>query len=200
MKKSTFPARQTKTSSLLLFVCALIIAAPESVLADPPPWAPAHGWRKKHDPYYVGYSGKKWENDYGVLSGRCNRSAVGAVLGGVVGGAVGSQVGGGEGRKVATILGAVLGAAIGAKIGRDMDQADRACLAHAIELVETNRNTRWSNPQTGVSYVLTPTRDYIRDGHNCRDYNLQLSSGKGRGEQTRGTACKAGDGAWRIMG
>ena len=49
-----------------------------------------------------------------------------------------------------------------------------------------------------MSYVLTPTRDYIRDGHNCRDYNLQLSSRKGR-EQTRGTACKAGDGAWRII-
>lgn len=199
MKKFTHPALRSNLSSAVLVVCALGVGVPEFVLADPPPWAPAHGWRKKHDPYYVGYSGKKWENDYGVLSGQCNRSAVGAVLGGVVGGAVGSQVGGGEGRKVATILGAVLGAAIGAKIGRDMDQADRACVAHAIELVETNRNARWSNSQTGVSYVLTPTRDYIRDGRNCRDYNLQLSSGKGR-EQTRGTACKAGDGAWRIIG
>jgi hypothetical protein len=41
-----------------------------SAHADPPSWAPAHGWRKKHDPDYVGYTGKKWPDDYGVVSGR----------------------------------------------------------------------------------------------------------------------------------
>ena len=28
------------------------------VLASPPDWAPAHGWRKKNDPAYAGYSGR----------------------------------------------------------------------------------------------------------------------------------------------
>lgn len=64
-----------------------------AVYADPPPWAPAHGWRKKHDPYYVGYAGHQWPNDYGISSGRCNREAVGTALGGIVGGAIGSTVG-----------------------------------------------------------------------------------------------------------
>ena len=68
---------------------SLLVAAPAP--ADPPPWAPAHGWRKKNDPNYIGYTGKKWDKDYGVVEGHCNTEAIGAVLGGVVGGAVGSR-------------------------------------------------------------------------------------------------------------
>lgn len=199
MKTSRSPAMRSRVSPAILLACAVAVALPEYTLADPPPWAPAHGWRKKNDPYYTGYSGRKWENDYGIIAGTCNRSAVGAVVGGVVGGAVGSQVGQGQGRQVATILGAVLGAAVGAKIGHDMDQTDRACTAHAIELVETNRKVTWSNQQTGVTYLLTPTRDYISSGRNCRDYTLQLSSARGR-ETTRGTACMTGQGTWQIAG
>src|SRR5258707_819066 len=71
-----------------LFTLALL---PVPAPADPPPWAPAHGWRKKNDPNYVGYTGRKWEKDYGVVEGHCNTQAIGAVLGGVVGGAVGSR-------------------------------------------------------------------------------------------------------------
>src|SRR3989304_2554462 len=59
---------------------------PPPALSDPPPWAPAHGWRKKNDPHYVGYTGKKWERDYGIIGGRCHTAAVGAALGGAVGG------------------------------------------------------------------------------------------------------------------
>ena len=33
-------------------------------LSQPPPHAPAHGWRKKNDPYYVGYTGRQWERDF----------------------------------------------------------------------------------------------------------------------------------------
>src|SRR6266516_5415422 len=78
--------------------------------ADPPPWAPAHGWRKKNDPNYVGYTGKKWDKDYGVIEGRCNSAAVGAVLGGAVGGVVGSRAANKEDRPVAIVVGTVLGA------------------------------------------------------------------------------------------
>ena len=92
-------------------------------LADPPAHAPAHGWRKKHDPSYVGYTGREWPRDYGVVEGTCNRKEIGTVLGAVVGGAIGSQIGDGSGRTVAIIVGSVLGAVIGREIGRDMDRA-----------------------------------------------------------------------------
>ena len=89
---------------------ALAVMLPVNVYGDPPPWAPAHGWRKKNDPYYTGYSGKRWRKDYGVVEGSCNREAVGAAVGGIAGGAVGSQFGKGSGRQVAIVVGAIVGA------------------------------------------------------------------------------------------
>jgi hypothetical protein len=96
---------------LLAIVTALLLPLAPSADADPPSHAPAHGWRKKHDPYYLGYSGKKWEQDYGILEGTCNREAVGAVLGGATGAAIGAAASDGKG--VAILVGAVLGAVVG---------------------------------------------------------------------------------------
>ena len=91
----------------------------------------------------------------------------------------------------------IIGAAIGAKIGKDLDAGDRACVAHAVELVQVNRSVGWSNSQTGVASKLTPVAEVKRNGQACRDYTLQMSIG-GRSETTRGTACRAGPGAWKI--
>src|SRR5689334_15564252 len=107
--------------ALALALAATFALPAAPALADPPPWAPAHGWRKKNDPNYVGYTGHKWDNDYGIVEGHCDWQAVGAVVGGVIGAAAGSQVGKGSGKTVATIVGAVLGSAIGAKIGANVD-------------------------------------------------------------------------------
>src|SRR2546430_15626909 len=105
-----------KGSTRLAFVVLLSLGLlPVPSPADPPPWAPAHGWRKKNDPNYVGYTGKKWEKDYGVLEGHCNNQAVGAVLGGVVGGAGGTPAGKKEELAGAELLG---GAAGGASCGQ----------------------------------------------------------------------------------
>ena len=71
---------------LRLLAGAVLTTAAFVVLADPPPHAPAHGWRAKHDSYYVGYTGTRWPSDYEITSGHCNREEVGAVIGGVTGG------------------------------------------------------------------------------------------------------------------
>ena len=92
----------------------LALALPCIALADPPTWAPAHGWRKKNDPTYAGYSGRSWNDDFGIQSGRCNREDVGAVLGGIAGGTLGAEVGKEGGRAIAIVVGTVIGAAIGA--------------------------------------------------------------------------------------
>ena len=114
----------TKTlRGALALVLTLMSAA---VLADPPDHAKAHGWRKKHDPAYVGYTGREWERDYGIVEGSCHRKEIGTVVGAVVGGAIGSQVGDGSGRTAAIIVGSVLGAVIGREIGRDLDDGDQA--------------------------------------------------------------------------
>lgn len=164
--------------------------------ADPPSHAPAHGWRKKHDPYYVGYTGRQWERDYGILEGNCNRKTIGAVLGGVVGGAVGSQVGEGSDRKVAIVLGTVIGALIGRQIGRNMDEKDRACIGHALELAKGGQSVRWANEATGVTYLVTPAAG-AKDGGACRNFKLKATR-EGRSRIQDGRACRSGDGVWQM--
>lgn len=188
-----------RPSGLLAIAIAIaaVVAAPPFALADPPPWAPAHGWRKKHDPYYEGYAGKKWEKDYGVVEGRCYREAAGAAIGGVVGGAIGSQVGGGDGRKIAVVLGAVLGAAVGAKIGRDLDNADRACIGHALELSGDKRSVAWRAGE--VQYLLTPVSGFERGGRPCRNYILAVTGVGEKKDSIKGAACRAGDGSWQVV-
>jgi surface antigen len=182
-------------AALVAFVSLSLVPVPAP--AEPPPWAPAHGWRKKNDPDYTGYTGKKWHKDYGILSGRCNTEAIGAVLGGAVGGVVGSRAGDGRDRPVAIVLGTVLGAVIGAKIGRELDASDRACMGHALELAGASTTVSWSNASTGVTYRLTPTRN-LREGQQpCREFTAVAASGD-RTERLNGLACRRGDGDWDV--
>jgi surface antigen len=183
---------------LALAAGVFAVAVPRSAYADPPPWAPAHGKRKKGEEY-TGYNGKKWQRDYGVLEGRCNREAVGAVLGGVVGGTVGSQVGEGQNRQIAIVIGTIAGAAIGAQIGRDMDESDRACVGHALELAGDKKRVTWKGADGRTTYRLTPVRGFEQDGAHCREFDLRVASGE-RQETKRAKACPAGNGNWRIVG
>src|SRR5690606_42053966 len=111
-------------SAALTAALALFAAWSAGALADPPPHAPAHGWRKKHDPYYLGYSGVRYEQDFGIVSGRCNREEIATVVGGAVGGYLGSRIAE-EHPVVGTVLGTVAGAVIGKRIGRELDERDR---------------------------------------------------------------------------
>src|SRR5687768_11099143 len=137
-----------KTAFAAILCASVLGSAP--ALSDPPDHAKAHGWRKKHDPAYVGYTGREWERDYGVIEGSCHRKEIGTVLGAVVGGAIGSQVGDGSGRTVAIIVGSVLGAVIGREIGRDLDDGDRACIGHSLELAKPGQSVRWVNDVSKV--------------------------------------------------
>jgi surface antigen len=187
---------RTKLAFLTISAALLVPAAP-TAYADPPPWAPAHGWRKKHDPYYTGYSGKHWEKDYGIIGGKCNRDAIGTVLGGAVGGAIGSTVGKGDGRTVAIIIGTVLGAVIGNRIGKEMDEADRACIGHALELAADRRSVGWAGGN-GLNYIVTPLNNFNHDGMKCREYRLRVN-GRGYDEDQREKACLVGEGRWEPM-
>jgi surface antigen len=207
--------------------------------ADPPEWAPAHGWRKKqarddherhrdewrsdrrddndddddehehngwrrhrdwHKPTHSntpGYSGRRWPKDYGVISGHCDYRAVGAVVGGVIGGAVGARVGNDENRPIAILLGAVIGAVAGANVGRTIEEADRACIGHSLELTQDGRPVQWSNPHTGASYVVTPHAGFEHQGRVCREFDV-LVSHEGREHPSHGRACQI-DGGWQVQ-
>jgi surface antigen len=181
--------------ALLALICLAFVPVPSP--AEPPPWAPAHGWRKKNDPNYVGYTGKKWHNDYGIFEGRCNTAAVAAVLGGVTGAVIGSQASDERDRPVAIVLGTTLGAVIGAKIGEEIDNNDRACMGHALELAGERKTVVWTNERTGVRYRLTPTRNITSARQPCREFRTIVSHGK-RNETVTGMACRRGSGEWTF--
>ena len=181
-----------------LLIAALTAPLAPAVYADPPQWAPAHGWRKKHDPEYVGYTGKKWPDDYGVISGHCNYETAGAVVGGAVGGAIGSTVGKGDDKPVAILVGSVIGAVIGARIGREIEQQDRSCIAHSLELAHDRTKVTWDNPNTGVKYLLTPQGGFDRDGKHCRAFELRRTL-NGRDEKSEGKACQSREGRWELV-
>jgi surface antigen len=183
-----------------LIVAGLVagLALPGPVLADPPAHAPAHGWRKKNDPYYVGYTGRQWSDDYGVRSGRCDRDRAGAALGAVVGGAIGAAVGDGDDRLIAILAGATIGAVIGHEIGDEMDDDDRACFGHSLELLEDGHKVAWDGSKRGMQYTLTPDRRFERDGRVCRHFSL-LREFDGRKLSREAAACRYGEGDWRMI-
>jgi surface antigen len=178
-------------------VLTLVVAWTASAVADPPAHAPAHGWRKKHGDHYVGRTVVEWEHDYEISSGRCNRDAIGAVVGGVVGGAIAHRVAD-EHPVVATIIGVTAGALVGHRIGRELDERDRDCFGHALELGEVGRTVIWTNEVTGVRYELSPGADRERNGTPCREFTMIAVAGKEKSSR-RGLACQSQPGVWQVM-
>lgn len=176
----------------------------------PPPWAPAHGYRRKHghkhDHHHHYYDDDDYDEhehhvavpDVGIELGRCNRELIGGILGGVTGGVVGSQVGKGSTRTAVTIGGTIVGVLIGGAIGRSMDEADQACVAHTLEQAPPGHAVTWNDPD-GRYYQVVPLEAYEdRAGRTCREYRTTATIG-GRNQQLYGSACRDADGNWQRM-
>ena len=193
--------RQTGKSSIVTaFALTALLGAPLA-LATPPPHAPAHGWRAKHDPGYHGYrgyTGYEWERDYGITRGRCNRDEIGTVAGAVVGGAIGSAVSKGDSRIIAILAGATIGAIVGREIGRDMNDSDRACMGHALEIGTYGQRISWTGPRPGLDYTMALGDGFRRDGHVCRRFSVEREF-DGRRMRKQSAACRVGEGEWRLI-
>ena len=165
----------------------------------PPPWAPAHGYRRK-----AGFYDNLGYRDYGLKNppidlslGRCNSEIIGQILGGGLGAVAGSQVGSGNGRLVAVATGAIIGVLVGGEVGRRMDRVDALCVDQALENAPDGETIVWTSDQQ--DYALTPTRTVASaDGQYCRDYVAESTIG-GRPAQTHGTACRQPDGSWKLV-
>jgi surface antigen len=204
---------------VLCLLAALVASAAPPVVADPPPWAPAYGWRAKHhDEHYHKHADKRhyeherYEHDreeqeryatyqapYGLDLGHCNRAVLGGVLGGAAGAAVGSTVGKHDGRTAAIVGGAIIGVLVGGAIGQYMDSVDQNCVGQTLEHVPDGETIVWQNPNVGGAYQVTPAETYQRaDGRYCREYVTEVIIG-GRREQAYGTACRQPDGSWQVV-
>jgi surface antigen len=199
--------KKTATTALMAALAAsFLITAP--VKADPPPWAPAHGWREKHghDRYYEvrPVYALPWRSQapapYGISQGTCHRETLGAVLGGGAGALLGSTIGKSDGKLLAVAGGAILGVLAGGAIGRSMDQVDQNCIGQALEHAPNGSRIAWRNPQAGNAlYTVVPSQTYqAQDGRYCREYTADARIG-GRVQQTYGTACRQPDGSWQIV-
>ena len=82
--------------------------------------------------------------------------------------------------------------------GLAMDQGDRRRTLDVLETMPSGQATKWRNPETGDSYVMTPTRTFERGGATCRDYVVDAWVA-GRPDKFTGTACRDGDGGWRAQ-
>ena len=128
-----------------------------------------------------------------AASARCS----GGVVGGVAGGAIGGEVAkGSTERNVAIVVGTVIGAAIGSEVGRRMDKTDRSCVGHALELADYGQSVKWTNPNTRVTYQLTPL-DAEHGDDGCRRFRLIAHGSFGLSEG-RTIACTDGRGVWQL--
>lgn len=167
-------------------IAALFAGSP--AFADPPPHAPAHGYYKKGK-HYQGRTGVVFVDDFGIAAGRCNRDAIGAVIGGAAGAVIGGQVAGPDDRAVGMVVGGVLGAILGHAIGDRIDDRDRACMGHALELGRPGMPVLWHHG--GHEYRFVPGGDA---GKGCRYASLAVDGGRARSV----LACPSGPGTWRF--
>jgi len=148
----------TALAALLCFVCA-----PLAALADPS--------------FYLGYTGKKWTKDYGIIAGTCDAAAVSNSVAAKQEGAVAMMS--------------------GTKIGPKLDESDRGCWGHALELAVVKNTVVWTNKATGVTYRLVPTRDFQQTERPCREFTTLITA-DARQHMIRGVACRHGEGEWAL--
>lgn len=160
----------------------------------PPPWAPAHGYRKKRrGTYYV------YDAPYGIYQRTCWREQLGQALGAVAGGVAGYQVGSGHGKAVAVVGGTIIGAMIGGQVGRSMDAVDQNCIGQVLEHAPPSQSIVWQNPQSSGQYRVTPQQPYQdQSGRYCREYQTTAMIG-GQAQQVYGRACRQPDGSWQVV-
>lgn len=138
-------------------------------------------------------------NGFGI-----SKQTGGAILGGAGGALAGSQFGKGTGQIAMTAVGTLLGAFVGSQVGESLDRADHTYAnqagQNAFETARSGQAVAWSNPDSGNSGTVTPTRTYEpAPGQYCREYQQTITVG-GKKQQSVGTACRQPDGTWKVMG
>ncbi len=201
MRRSSNTSRMKRVAvAAMILACVVVWSAPVS--AEPPPWAPAWGYRAKHKGKSKGKNKHNVQQayvpPYDIGLGRCNRDLIGGLLGAAAGGLIGSQIGSGKGQLAAVAAGTLFGFLVGNNVGRSMDAADQTCLTQSLEHAEDGQEIAWDNPDNGARYQVTPTRT-VQTAKNryCREYTSTATIG-GKTETTYGQACRQPDGAWEF--
>lgn len=220
------PVGAVRNKSLIIVAVAVSLAASGgAAYADPPPWAPAWGWRAKHhdgepvyvvpQPVYVApqpiyavppppavtvlpWGAQPTAAPYGIASSTCHRKALGALIGAGAGAYIGNNLS--RHQQVATtIAGGVLGDIVGGLIGDRMDELDQSCAGQVLEHARTGQAVAWRDPNSDARYTVTPVKTWqAEDGRYCREYTAKATI-NGHRQDVFGTACRQPDGAWQLV-
>ncbi|MDF1793730.1 MAG: glycine zipper 2TM domain-containing protein [Thalassobaculaceae bacterium] len=199
--------RKPKTTAAVM-AAALSLAVALPAAADPPPWAPAHGWRAKQNGQVARAPAAPVilmpTNDAAYMT--CDRTMlsenatlIGQILGGATGALAGSQFGQGSGNLAATAGGALIGVLLGGEIASSIAPADAACAQYALESARNGQTVAWNASGGHQDFQITPQRTFNATGADyCREYTSQAIVG-GRTTTMDGTACRQPDGQWKII-
>ncbi|QXF12337.1 MULTISPECIES: glycine zipper 2TM domain-containing protein [Sphingopyxis] len=111
-----------------------LVAPATPSLAEPPPWAPAHGKRAKerslydsngryYEPRRLARGDRVWRGRDGRYYCRRDNGTTGLIIGAAVGALLGRELASGRDRTVGTII----GAAGGGLLGRAIDRGELKC-------------------------------------------------------------------------
>lgn len=118
--------------TILALALAAVAMPVAPALADPPPWAPAHGKRHKDrydsrgyysEPVRLDRGDRIWRDGDGRYRCKRDNGTTGLVIGAAVGGLAGHEIAG-RGDKT---LGAIIGAVGGGLLGRAIDRGEVRC-------------------------------------------------------------------------
>lgn len=132
---------------------------------------------------YVGYTGKPWVNDYGVLFGECKAAQIAQLL----------KAGAFD--QMALVDNDVnWQALLPSGTTEPARRIDSHCFAHTLELVPSGQAVRWLNPVSGNGLYIYPGPK----SDTCRSY-LGVLAVNGQKNKFRGEACVISPGVWRIQ-
>lgn len=132
------------------------------------------------------------------------KETVGTILGAAAGAVIGSNLGKGKGASVGIALGTLAGAWLGNSVGKSLDEHDKMMIEHttqsALENKPAGQSSSWSNPDSGNTGTVTPTKTYYASDKSepCREYTSTVTI-DGQLETITGTACRRPDGTWRTI-
>jgi hypothetical protein len=133
---------------------------------------------------FIGYTGKGWNNDFGVLRGQCDAKLV---QNEALKGALTEQMAYVEStdafKTIFTETELV-----------DAFAVDSHCFGHTMELVPSGQAVRWLNPVNGVGVYLSPGAK----SDTCRTY-LGVTIVNGEKTKFRGEVCSPSKGTWQIQ-
>lgn len=137
-----------------------------------------------HAKNFIGYTGKGWNNDFGVLRGQCDAKGVQSEA---LKGTLLEQMAHVQSDPAFQSI-------FPQSVLLDALAVDSHCFGHTMELVPSGQAVRWLNPVNGVGVYLSPGAK----SDTCRTF-LGVTIINGEKKKFRGEVCSPNKGAWQIQ-